>query len=79
MDREGIGAIARDRLKDGIGAFGPDERLGIGVVGVNETGDVRFELLDTAVNAALDRLVGESREPALQLIEPGGAGRLKCT
>ena len=54
MDREGIGAIARDRLEDRIGAFGPDERLGIGIVGVNETGDVRFELLDTAMDAALD-------------------------
>ena len=74
MDREGIGAISRDRLEDGISALGPDERLGIGIVGLNESGDVGLEVLDTAMDAALDLLVGEPREPAFDLIEPGGAG-----
>ena len=46
MGREGIGAISRDRLEDGISALGPDERLGIGIVGVNESGDVGLEVLD---------------------------------
>ena len=75
MDREGLGAIARDCLENGIGALGPDERLGIGIVGVNENGDVGLEFLDTAMDATLDLLVSEQREPAFDLIKPGGAGR----
>src|SRR5215469_10086092 len=75
MYGEGVGAKSRDGLEDGISALGPDERLGIGVVRVNESGDVSFELLDTAMDAALDLLVGEQREPAFDLIKPGGAGR----
>src|SRR5215471_5354116 len=75
MGREGIGAISRDRLEDGISALGPDERLGLGIVGLNESGDVGLEVLDTAMDAALDLLVGEQREPAFDLIKPGGAGR----
>src|SRR5215469_4305877 len=77
MDREGIGAISRDRLEDGIGALGPDERLGVGIMGLNESGEVGLEFLDTAMDAALDLLVGEQREPAFDLIKPGGAGRRK--
>ena len=75
MDREGIGAISRDCLVDGIGAFGPDERLGIGIMGLNESGDVDLEFLDTAMDAALDLLVGEQPKPAFDLVKPGGAGR----
>jgi hypothetical protein len=45
MDREGIRAISRDCLEDGIGAFGPDERVGIGIVDLNESGDVGLEFL----------------------------------
>ena len=40
-----------------------------------EGGDVGLEFVDTAMDAALDLLVGEQREPALDLVEPGGAGR----
>jgi hypothetical protein len=68
MDREGIGAISRDRLEDGISALGPDERLGVGIVGLNESGDIGFELLDTAMDAALDLLVGKQCEPAFDLV-----------
>ena len=75
MDRERIGAKSRDRVEDGISAFGPHERLGFGVVGLNESSDVGLEFLDTAMDAALDLLVGEQRKPAFDLIEPGGAGR----
>jgi hypothetical protein len=36
MDREGVGAISRDGLKDGIGGgLGPDERLRVVVVGLD--------------------------------------------
>jgi len=75
MDRERIGAKSRDRVEDGISAFGRHERLGVGIVGVNECSDVGLEVLDTAMDAALDLFVGEQREPAFDLIEPGGAGR----
>src|SRR5215469_6322876 len=77
MDREGIGAISRDRLEDGIGALGPDKRLGVGIMGLNESGDVGLEFLDTAMDAALDLLVGEQREPAFDLNKPRAAGRRK--
>jgi len=43
--------------------------------GMGDMDDVRFELLDTAMDAALDLLVGEQCEPAFDLIKPGGAGR----
>ena len=46
-------------------------------MGLNESGDVGLEFLDTAMDAALDLLVGEQREPAFDLIKPGGAGRRK--
>jgi hypothetical protein len=75
MEREGIGAISRDRLEDGISALGPDERLGVGIVGLNESGDVGLEFLDAAMDTALDLLVGEQREPAFAatalLLSPG--------
>jgi hypothetical protein len=44
MDCEGIGAVSRDHLEDGISALGPHERLGVGIVGVNERGNVGLEL-----------------------------------
>ena len=34
-----------------------------------------FSLLDAAMNAALDLFVGEQREPAFDLVQPGSAGR----
>jgi hypothetical protein len=48
-------------------------------VGLNESNDVSRELLDTAMDAALDLLVSEQRKPAFDLIKPGSAGRcVKC-
>ena len=37
--------------------------------------DIGLEPIDAAMHAALDLLVGEQREPAFDLVEPGGAGR----
>ena len=71
----GLRAISRDCLEDGIGCLGPDERLGVVIVGLNKGSDIGFELIDAAMDAALDLLVGEQREPAFDLVEPGGAGR----
>jgi hypothetical protein len=75
MDREGVGTISCDRLEDGIGAFCPNERFWIVVMGLDEGGDVGLEILDAAMDAAFDLLVGEQREPAFDLVQPGGAGR----
>ena len=42
---------------------------------MNKGSDIGLELIDAAMDAALDLLVGEQREPAFDLVEPGGAGR----
>jgi len=44
-------------------------------VGLDEGGDIGLEPIDATMHAALDLLVGEPREPAFDLVEPGGAGR----
>src|SRR6516225_524463 len=75
MYGQSVRAISRDRLEDGIGCLGPDERFGVVIVGLDEGGDIGLEPIDAAMHAALDLLVGEQREPAFDLIEPGGAGR----
>src|SRR5438552_6452189 len=75
MDGQGVGAISSDRVEYGIGALGPDERLWVVIMGVDEGGDVGLELIDAAMDAALDLLVGEESKPAFDLVQPGGAGR----
>ena len=75
MYGQSIGAISRDRLEDGIGCLGPDEWLGLVIVGLDEGGDIGLEPIDATMHAALDLLVGEQREPAFDLIKPGSAGR----
>ena len=75
MDCEGVGAISRQRLKNGVGGLGPDERLRVVIVGLDEGSDVSLQLLHAAMHAAFDLLVGEQREPAFDLVEPGRAGR----
>jgi hypothetical protein len=59
MDGEGVGAISRDGLEDGIGGLGPDERLWVGIIGLDEAGDGDLELVDAAMDAAFDLLVGK--------------------
>jgi len=75
MDRLGVGAIACDRLEDGVSSLGPDEGLWVGIVDLNECGDVGFEIMDAAMHAALDLLVGEESESAFDLVQPGDAAR----
>src|ERR1700730_2194441 len=75
MDRPGVGAIACDRLEDGVSSLGPDEGLWVGIVDLNECGDVGFEIMDAAMHAALDLLVGEESESAFDLVQPGDAAR----
>ena len=74
MYGQGLRAISRDCLEDGIGCLGPDEWLGVVIVGLNKGCDIGLELIDAAMDAALDLLVGEQGEPAFDLVEPGGAG-----
>ena len=55
--------------------FGPDEWLGVVIVGLCEGIDVLFELLDRREGGAVQGLAFQDREPALDLIKPGGSGR----
>jgi hypothetical protein len=75
VDRESVGTISCEGLEDGIGGLGPDKRLRVVVVHLNEGCDVSLQFADAAMDAALDLLVGEQREPAFDLVQPGGARR----
>src|SRR3990172_8821323 len=66
---------AGDAGEDVIGALGPEERRGGGVVAVDEVMNGAFQLGRAAVDAAADLLVGQFREPTFDEIEPGAVGR----
>jgi hypothetical protein len=51
--------------------FGPDERFGIFIIGLDEGVDVLAELGDGVEGRAVQRLSLEDREPDLDLVEPG--------
>ena len=55
MYGQSIGAISRDCFEDGIGCLGPDEWLGLVIVGLDEGGDSGLEPIDAAMHAALTR------------------------
>src|SRR5688572_19462480 len=74
MDFESSEAEAVDGGKDVVGGFGPAEGLWLGVAGVDVGVDVGFEGSGRAMDAAADLLVGEQREEALDLVDPGGRG-----
>src|SRR5437868_14690168 len=57
--------------------FCPDERFGIFVIAFDEGIDVLSELLDGGEGGAAQGLTLENREPDLNLVEPGSAGRSK--
>src|ERR1700738_367874 len=71
-------AVARDRAvtkpfdggQDVVGGFGPAKGLGVGIAGVDVGGDGGLQRGDRAVGVALDLLVGEQREEALDLVDP---------
>ena len=54
--------------------FGPDERLGVGIVMVKVLVDGRFELWNGGEDGASNAFLGDQTEEALDLIEPGGRG-----
>src|SRR6516165_1384316 len=55
--------------------LGPDEGLGVAIIGFDEGIDVLPELLDRGEGRAAERLTFEDREPDLDLVEPRSAGR----
>ena len=57
-----------------ICGFAPEEWPRCGIVVGDEGGDGQLQFLDAAMNAAADLALGQKREPALDLIEPGGVG-----
>ena len=75
MDGDGTAAEPFDGREDIFGGLGPAEGLGIGIAGVDIGGDGRLQLLGGAVSAALDLLLAEEREEALDLVDPGRGGR----
>ena len=54
--------------------FGPGERFGVLIVGLDEAVDMGAQLSDGSERGASERLVGQDREPNLDLVEPGGTG-----
>ncbi len=69
------GIRAADLLEDGLDGGGPDEGLGVGVVGGEERFDRRDEVGDAVEDGAADGLVGEFAKPVLDEVEPGAPGR----
>lgn len=61
-------------LEDGVGRGGPAKRLGVDVVLRDEVVDALHELFDAGERAATDCFVGDQREEAFDLIEPGAVG-----
>ena len=68
-------AEAFDAGKDVISGFGPSERLGRSVVGLNKATDRLLEFVDRSVDTATNLLLGQQGEEALDLIDPGSRGR----
>ena len=58
-------------FKDRIGGGSPFEGLTVRVVRGDEVVDALDELFDTGKRAAPNRLVGDQREEALNLVQPG--------
>ena len=55
--------------------FGPDEWLGVGIVGFNEVIDVLPELFDRGEGRVVEGLPLQDREPDFDLVEPGSPRR----
>src|ERR1700730_14518297 len=64
-------AEAVDGREDVIGGFCPAERLGRGISDFDISGDRGFQFGYGSMRAALDLLLGQEREEALDLIDPG--------
>jgi hypothetical protein len=70
-------AEAFDAGKDVVSGFGPSERLGRLVVGLNKAVDRLPEFPDRSVDIATNLLLGQQGEEAHDLIDPRSRGRCK--
>ncbi len=61
-------------FEDLVSGFGPDEGFGVMVMSPQVAFDRGFEFKLAAEGAASNSFGGQSREPALDQIDPGGAG-----
>lgn len=59
-----------------FGGFGPDERSWVLVPGFDPVADVFLQGLDAAVVAAVEQVLGEVGQEALDLVDPRGVGRV---
>ena len=64
-----------DGGEDGVGGFGPDERLGLAVGLGDEAFDGGLKLDNRCENAAFEPLSGERGKQALDGIGPGAGSR----
>lgn len=67
-------AVAGEGVEDLVGGLGPDEGLGVSVPLVDPAAQVSFEFDHAAMGRAAQFAVGQFGEPALDQVEPGGAG-----
>jgi hypothetical protein len=70
LDGQGAAAEASDRCEDVVGGLGPAEGLWVLVAGVDVGVDGCFQLFGGAMGAALNLLLGQQREEALDLVDP---------
>src|SRR3954462_3636459 len=73
--RSVIDAEALDGGEDVVGRLDPAEGLRRSIMVVEKGRDGGFEVLNTAMNAAADLLIGQRGKEALDLVQPGTAGR----
>ena len=64
-----------DGCQDVVGGFGPNERPGVGIDGLDISFDGGFQFRGGAVDATADLLFAEIGKEALDLVEPGGRCR----
>ena len=62
--------LFEDRIRSGR----PAKRLAVAVVVRDEVIDALYELLDAGERTAANGLVGDQREKAFDLVEPGAVG-----
>jgi hypothetical protein len=72
---EGSKAEPVDGGENVIGRFGPSEGLWLGIMGVDVGMDRCLKIRGRAVDATAKLLLGEQREEAFDLADPGGRGR----
>src|SRR5213083_590748 len=63
-----------DAFKDLVGGLRPHERLGVPVGDLDVPADGRLQLPRAAMHTSAQLLLGQRREPALDEIDPRGAG-----